>query len=246
MTLLSVNVNKLATIRNSRGKNNPDVVAWAKEIENLGADGITVHPRPDGRHIRFSDVHALKSVVRGELNVEGYPDEQWLQLVLDVKPHQATLVPDPPDALTSNAGWKVAENKSLLADVAARLCLQGIRVSVFIDPFDFSAADVKTLGQIGVSRIELYTERFVEACESPDSQEKAEVFSRYRQAADLALGEGLGLNAGHDLSLDNLAYLISKIPEIDEVSIGHALICDALKYGMAETVRKYREILLKP
>ncbi|MDZ4082662.1 MAG: pyridoxine 5'-phosphate synthase [Bdellovibrionales bacterium] len=236
MTKLSVNINKLATLRNSRGKNNPDVVAWAKEIESFGAHGITVHPRPDGRHIRFQDVYDLKPVVRGEFNIEGYPDPEWLKMVLEVCPDQATLVPDPPGALTSNAGFDVAASADFLKGVIAKLktARSPIRVSVFIDPGVFSNADAKTLKAIGADRIELYTERFAEnpAC-----------VGEYAEAAKWALEAGLGINAGHDLTCENLPILVSAIPRLSEVSIGHALVCDALTFGMRETVAKYLKSL---
>lgn len=237
MTKLSVNINKLATLRNSRGKNNPDVVLWAKEIESFGAHGITVHPRPDGRHIRFQDVYDLKPVVRGEFNIEGYPDAKWLKMVLEVCPDQATLVPDPPGALTSNAGFDVASSADFLQGVIAKLktARSPIRVSIFIDPQVFSIADAKTLKAIGADRIELYTERFAEnpAC-----------VGEYAEASRWALEAGLGLNAGHDLTCENLPILVSAIPQLSEVSIGHALVCDALIFGMRETVAKYLKSLV--
>lgn len=234
MTKLSVNVNKLATIRNSRGKNNPDVLEWARRIEGFGAHGITVHPRPDGRHIRFADVRSLKPQVRGEFNIEGYPEAAWLELVKEVGPDQATLVPDPPDALTSNAGFRVRESLELLR--ATVRFLSGIRVSVFIDPADFSAADAGLLASIGVGRIELYTERYAETFGGPEA---TTVLKGYQQAAKWAQAAGLGVNAGHDLNLLNLPTFVTAIPGLDEVSIGHALICDALEFGMQETVRRY-------
>lgn len=237
MTKLSVNINKLATLRNSRGKNNPDVVNWAREIEALGAHGITVHPRPDGRHIRFQDVYDLKPVVKGEFNIEGYPDAEWLKMVLDVCPDQATLVPDPPNAITSNAGFDVSKSAHFLEDVIRQL-KQGkssIRVSIFIDPVVFSAADAKKLKSIGADRIELYTERFAE---------DPKCVGEYVQAAKWALDAGLGLNAGHDLNCDNLPVLVSAIPSLAEVSIGHALVCDALRWGMPQTITKYLKSLV--
>lgn len=238
MTKLSVNINKLATLRNARGKNNPDVLAWAKEIEQMGAHGITVHPRPDGRHIRFSDVRALRSVVRGEFNIEGYPDEAWLSLVEEVAPDQATLVPDPPDAITSNAGFKVQDSKKFLENVARRL--KKTRISVFVDPADFSAADAKTLKDIGVHRIELYTEAFAENFDGPSA---SKVIASYVQAAIWARDAGLGINAGHDLTSENVSVLVRHIPWIDEVSIGHALVCDALRVGMSSAVKMYLDAL---
>lgn len=236
MTKLSVNINKLATLRNSRGKNNPDLIAWAREIEGFGAHGITVHPRPDGRHIRFQDVYALKPVVKGEFNIEGYPDAQWMRMVLEICPHQATLVPDPPEALTSNAGFNVSQSAGFLEKVIHELksSASEIRVSIFIDPKMFSASDARKLKSLGADRIELYTERFAEDPSCVDE---------YVKAATLALDAGLELNAGHDLTSENLPILVSAIPRLAEVSIGHALICDALKWGMRETIAKYLNAL---
>ncbi len=242
MTKLSVNVNKLATLRNARGGNNPDVLAWSMAIEKLGVHGITVHPRPDERHIRFQDVINIAKHVVGEFNIEGYPDEAWLSLVESVAPDQATLVPDPPEAITSNAGFKVSVARDLLEQVCRRLAKmksrngRAIRISVFVDPYDFSDSDARTLKETGVHRIELYTEKFATHF---DKTNGAEVIGRYRQAAQFARDNGLGVNAGHDLTTENLNVLVSAIPWIDEVSIGHALVCDALELGMKETVRRY-------
>ena len=250
MTLLSVNVNKLATLRNSRGKNNPDVVKGALDILRFGAQGITVHPRPDERHIRRKDVYALKAAldhynVEGpenvgrahiELNIEGYPSEDFLKMVEEVQPGQCTLVPDPPDAITSNAGWKVAKNQELLSRVAERLTNAEVRSSVFVDPFDMEDGEYELLKDIGVDRIELYTERFAETFGTPEG---VKVLARYKRASELARDAGLGINAGHDLSLENLSGLIQEIPWIAEVSIGHALVCDALYLGLEETVKRY-------
>lgn len=245
MTKLSVNINKLATLRNSRGKNNPDVVAWAREIEEIGADGITVHPRPDERHIRRSDVLSLAPIVRGEFNIEGYPDDAWLKLVEQIRPAQATLVPDPPEALTSDAGWRVKASQKVLEVVARRLKAAGVRMSVFIDPRVFDAEDARILRSLGVSRIELFTERWAEtfAEHGEASAEFAKVAAEYKAASQLAQSEGLALNAGHDLNLLNLPRLVSDIPALAEVSIGHALICDALRYGFRETVHRYKQAL---
>jgi pyridoxine 5-phosphate synthase len=251
MTKLSVNVNKLATLRNSRGKNNPDVAALALKIISYGAQGITVHPRPDERHIRRSDVVALALLVREqkvEFNIEGYPSESYLQLIEQVHPDQATLVPDPPEALTSNAGWKLGPNKKFLGQVCERLKRAGARVSVFMDPRDFSpktgaeasAQTVKDLTEIGADRIELYTEEYAEAFPTAQRESVTESYQRLAQAAH---GAGLGINAGHDLDRANLRHLIEKIPFIDEVSIGHALICDALELGLEKTVRAYLDCL---
>lgn len=236
MTKLSVNVNKLATLRNSRGKNNPDVLKWASRIESYGAHGITVHPRPDGRHIRFDDVRRLKPLVRGEFNIEGYPDDEWLKLVLEVRPTQATLVPDPPEALTSNAGFDVSRSQEFLARVVQKLA--SIRVSVFIDPLQFTSSDAENLKKMGVARIELYTERFAEAWDG-NAPQKTKVLEGYRQAAEIAQNAGLGVNAGHDLNLMNLGPFVKGVGNVQEVSIGHALICDALEFGMEPTVKRY-------
>ncbi len=253
MTKLSVNVNKLATLRNARGKNNPDVLKWSLDLESMGVHGITVHPRPDERHIRFSDVHELSKQVRGEFNIEGFPDDRWLELVESVVPDQATLVPDPPDAITSNAGFNVRNSSTLLETVAARIGRlsksrnsgenYGTRISVFIDPYDFTQVDAYLLAEMNIQRIELYTEKFAETF---DKFHGREVTAVYRQAADFAKNAGLGVNAGHDLTAENLKVLIREIPWIDEVSIGHALICDALSFGMKETVKMYLEALQAP
>jgi pyridoxine 5-phosphate synthase len=241
MTKLSINVNKLATLRNARGKNNPDVVASSLNLIKLGAEGITVHPRPDGRHIRHDDVYALKAAIDKEhpgleFNIEGYPSEDFLDMVEEVQPAQCTLVPDPPDAITSNAGWQVQKSAELLKQVAGRLKAKGIRSSVFVDPSTMKTAEYDLLKQMGVDRVELYTEDFAETF----GTEKADKsLKNYIEAATLARNAGLGVNAGHDLSLENLTALITAIPWIDEVSIGHALVCDALWLGFQETVQRY-------
>lgn len=235
-TKLSVNVNKLATLRNSRGKNNPDVLALSLDIIRYGAQGITVHPRPDERHIRKSDVYDLKRAIEVELNIEGYPSEDFLKMVEDVRPAQCTLVPDPPHVLTSNAGWRVSENLELLREVAQRLRSCGIRVSVFIDPDSMKDEEYEKLARSGVDRVELYTEKYAEHFHLAD---RAHVLDGYRRAAEKARAAGLGVNAGHDLNTENLATLVAAIPWIDEVSIGHALICDALIGGMEATVKNY-------
>jgi pyridoxine 5-phosphate synthase len=236
MTKLSVNINKLATLRNSRGKNNPDVVKGALDIVGFGAQGITVHPRPDERHIRRSDVYALKAALTVELNIEGYPSEDFLHMVEEVLPAQVTLVPDPPHVLTSNAGWRVRENRELLQDVAIRLKSKGIRSSVFVDPTTMSDEEYQLLSELGIDRVELYTEEFAEKYQTAESRS---VIEKYKRAAILARNSGLGINAGHDLSLENLAGLVSEIDWIDEVSIGHALIADALYLGLETTVQRY-------
>ncbi len=232
MTRLSVNINKIATLRNARGGNNPDVLKTAMDCEAYGAEGITVHPRPDERHIRYSDVIALKDRVTTEFNIEGYPDERFFELVEIAKPAQATLVPDGPDVLTSNAGWDTVRNKDFLKDVIERLKGLGTRVSVFVDP---TIEMVEGAKAIGADRIELYTEPYA----SQYTIDKEAAVRPYTLAAQKATEIGLGVNAGHDLSLENLAYFIKMVPNVDEVSIGHALICDAIYYGLENTIGLY-------
>lgn len=232
MTKLSVNINKIATLRNARGGNVPDVIKTAMDMERFGAQGITVHPRPDERHIRYADVRELKDVVKTELNVEGYPDEKFLSLVYEVKPDQVTLVPDPPGALTSNAGWDTKEHAAFLKSVTASLKDAGIRVSIFVDP---EVEMVERAVDTGTDRIELYTESYAHGYAA--GREKA--IAPFVSAANAARECGLGLNAGHDLSLENLRYFYLNIPALLEVSIGHALISDALYYGLENTVRMY-------
>ncbi len=256
-TKLSVNVNKIATIRNARGKDNPDVVQTSLDIIRYGAQGITVHPRPDGRHIRRQDVYDLKKAIQVELNIEGYPSQDFLEMNEDVRPAQCTLVPDPPEALTSNAGFRVKSQAELLKIAARRLSAKNIRSSVFVDPATMEDDEYRLLKEIGIDRVELYTERFAErwttasqptganAVSPADALAALDVVASYRRAAELARAAGLGVNAGHDLSLDNLSALISHIPWIDEVSIGHALICDALKFGLETTVGLYLEAIQK-
>lgn len=232
MTRLSVNINKIATLRNARGGNNPDVIKTATDCERFGAQGITVHPRPDERHIRYQDVLDLKQIVTTEFNIEGYPDERYLELVKQVKPAQATLVPDPPQAITSNAGWDTIKHQLFLKDICQQLQAVGIRVSIFVDP---SPRMVEAAITTGTNRIELYTEPY--AREFLVSKEIA--VKPYIESARIAHAGGLGLNAGHDLDLHNLKYLKQSIPYLDEVSIGHALICDALYYGLENTIQLY-------
>jgi pyridoxine 5-phosphate synthase len=236
MTKLSVNINKIATIRNARGGNIPDLLHAAKSIEEFGAEGITVHPRPDERHVRYQDVRDLKSVVKTELNVEGYPSEDFLQLVEGVKPAQVTLVPDPPGVLTSNAGWDTITHVDYLRNIINRLKKGGMRVSVFLNPDPSLIPSAKATGS---DRIELYTEAYASGYLS--NREKA--IAPYIQTAQAAFEAGLGVNAGHDLNLDNLKYFQDNIPGLLEVSIGHALISDALYLGLQETVRAYLERL---
>lgn len=232
MTRLSVNINKIATIRNARGGNMPDVLKAAVDIEGFGAHGITVHPRPDARHIRYDDVRGLRKLVKTELNIEGNPIDSFVDLVMEVVPDQVTLVPDGPDALTSNAGWDTIRHKEFLTEMCRTFHSKGIRVSIFIDPVPEMAAGAK---ECGADRVELYTAGYAEMY--PEDREKA--IADYLCTAEEARRCGLGLNAGHDLSLENLEYFIQTIPWTDEVSIGHALICDALYLGLEKTVKAY-------
>ena len=232
MTKLSVNINKFATLRNARGGNNPDVVRAAKDCESFGAQGITVHPRPDERHITYQDVLNLAPVVTTEFNIEGYPDERYLELVSRVKPTQATLVPDPPDVITSNAGWDTIKCQQQLEEIIGKLKTLGVRTSIFIDPVP---ERIEKAAEIGCDRIELYTERYAHRY----SQDREGAISDYTAAAELAQSLGLGINAGHDLALDNLKYFKQSIPFLDEVSIGHAIVCDALYYGLENTIQLY-------
>lgn len=236
MTKLSVNINKIAVIRNSRGGNLPDVILAARNIERYGAEGITVHPRPDGRHIRYDDVRELKRVLEVEFNVEGNPIESFVDLVTEVRPTQVTLVPDARDAITSNAGWDTIRNRDFLVSVCRKMHECGIRVSIFVNP---DPEMVRGARECGADRVELYTEAYAAGYEA--DREKA--IAPYVAAAEEARRLGLGLNAGHDLNLQNLNYFLRTIPFVDEVSIGHALISDALYFGLENTVTMYlREI----
>lgn len=232
MTRLSVNINKIATLRNARGGNNPDVVKVALDCERFGAGGITVHPRPDERHIRYADVLALKSVVKTEFNIEGYPDKRYMDMVAAVRPAQATLVPDAPDALTSNAGWDTIRNAALLKDIVSELKASKVRVSIFVDP---TPRMVEGAAACGADRIELYTEPYAREFKV----DKSVAIKTYVESARVAHDAGLGVNAGHDLDLNNLPYLVEQMPYLDEVSIGHALICDALYLGLENTIQLY-------
>lgn len=236
MTNLSVNINKVATIRNARGGNMPDVLKVALDAETFGAQGITVHPRPDERHIRYSDVYALKPLVKTEFNIEGYPCESFIDLVLKVKPTQVTLVPDAPDAITSNAGWNVAAHFEQLRELADTFTAQGIRTSIFVGT---DLDNISLAAKTGADRIELYTEPY--ATDYPTDREKA--IAPFVAAANHAKSLGLGVNAGHDLNLENLAFFSQHIPLLDEVSIGHALISDALYMGLQETIKQYKACL---
>ncbi|MBS1729769.1 MAG: pyridoxine 5'-phosphate synthase [Bacteroidetes bacterium] len=237
MTKLSVNLNKFATLRNSRGGNNPDVVKAAIDAQNFGADGITLHPRPDERHIRYDDVHAIRKVIYTELNIEGNCREQkFIDLVLEIKPHQVTLVPDSTNQLTSNHGWDTNLHKNYLKEMVSTFKAAGIRTSIFIDP-DISM--IKAAADTGTDRVELYTESFAKNfVNGPD-----QAIAVYLEAAKMADSLGLALNAGHDLDLLNLAFFSKMIPQLKEVSIGHALICDALYFGFQNTIQMYKRQL---
>jgi pyridoxine 5-phosphate synthase len=232
MTKLSVNINKIATLRNARGGNIPNVIEAAINAEKFGAQGITVHPRPDERHIRYNDVRELKKHITTEFNVEGFPSEKFMQLVTEVVPTQVTLVPDPPDAITSNAGWDTKKNLDFLKEIITTLKKYNIRPSIFVDT---NPENIKYALQTGTTRIELYTEPY--AANFDKDPKKA--IENFIAAAEYAKKLGLGINAGHDLNLKNLNFFIKNIPFIDEVSIGHALISDALYFGLENTIQMY-------
>lgn len=232
MTRLSVNINKIATLRNARGKNLPDVLKAAIDCERYGAQGITVHPRPDERHIRYQDVRDLKPILKTEFNIEGYPSEKFINLVLSVKPAQVTLVPDAPDVLTSNAGWDTIKNETFLKEVIKEFKNKGIRTSIFVDP---NIEMIKNAAKTGTDRIELYTESYANNFYS----DKEKAIKAFIESAKVANELGLGINAGHDLNLDNLKYFAQNIEGLLEVSIGHALICDALYYGIENSIQLY-------
>lgn len=236
MTKLSVNINKVATIRNARGGNNPDILQIARDCESFGAEGITVHPRPDERHIRYNDVIALKPILTTEFNIEGYPQKSFIDLVKSVRPTQVTLVPDAPDQITSNSGWDTKANYEFLSDIVSDFTELGIRTSIFIgtDP-----EMIEYAAKTGTDRVELYTEPYASAyVKDPEA-----AVAPFVEAAKIARKNGLGVNAGHDLSLENLAFIHQHIPWIDEVSIGHALICDSLYFGLKDTIQKYKDCL---
>ena len=232
MTRLSVNINKIATLRNARGSNNPDVLKTAIDCQRYGAQGITVHPRPDERHIRRSDVLAIRPHINTEFNIEGYPSPSFMELVLEVKPHQVTLVPDPPEAITSSEGWDTLKHADFLKDITAQLKAAGIRSSIFIGT---DHALIRGAAATGTDRVELYTEPY--ATMFPEDPEAA--VAPFISAAEVAREAGLALNAGHDLDLDNLRWFVQHIPWIEEVSIGHALVCDSLYYGLENTIGMY-------
>ena len=241
MTKLSVNINKFATLRNARGGNLPDIIQVARDCERFGADGITVHPRPDERHIRYQDVRDLKPVVTTEFNIEGYPSKDFMDLVLEVKPHQCTLVPDPPGVITSNTGWDTIQHQAFLKDVISTLKKAGIRVSIFLNPEIHQVAGAKSAG---ADRIELYTGPYAEEYTNARTQpQNFRLFNDYKNTAKEASAAGLELNAGHDLNLDNLRFFKLHIPQLKEVSIGHALVCDAIYMGLENTIQLYKRQL---
>lgn len=232
MTRLSVNINKVATLRNARGENVPDVIKFATDCENFGAQGITVHPRPDERHITRRDVELLKDVVTTEFNIEGYPDERFMEIVAEVRPAQATLVPDAPGVLTSSAGWNVIDNLEFLKDIVSRLKEMGVRTSIFVDP---DIRQIEAAAETGADRVELYTKPYAD---NYHTNREAAV-KPYIQASEAAARCGLGVNAGHDLNSENLRYFATSLPKLDEVSIGHAIISEALYLGIEATIRLY-------
>lgn len=237
MAKLSVNINKVATLRNARGENVPDVVQFAKDCEKFGAQGITVHPRPDQRHITYQDVKDLRKVVTTEFNIEGFPSKEFMDLVLEVKPDQVTLVPDPPGALTSSEGWDTVINQKVLKEICDLLRNNGIRSSIFVNP---RGEMVVGAANAGADRVELYTKPYADMFR----EDREFAVAPYIEAATVAREANLGVNAGHDLNLENLAYFAEMIPWLDEVSIGHALISDALYYGIKDTILKYKQELV--
>lgn len=236
MTKLSVNINKIATLRNARGGNVPNLIQFAKDCERFGADGITVHPRPDERHITLSDVYELKSVVNTEFNIEGYPDKRFMKIINEIKPAQATLVPDPPDVLTSNTGWDVIKNMIQLKEIILEIQSHGVRVSIFLNP---EINQVYAAKESGTNRIEFYTGPYAEEFHA----NKVKAIEKYITAANVAHELKLGINAGHDLNLDNLKFFNQSLVQLHEVSIGHALISDALYFGIENTIQLYKRQL---
>lgn len=240
MTKLSVNINKIATLRNARGGNIPDVSKAATDVQLFGADGVTVHPRPDERHIRYQDVYNIRPLIKTEFNIEGYPSKSFIDLVLKVHPHQVTLVPDPPEAITSNAGWDTHTHLNFLQDVIGQFKEAGIRTSIFVDT---NAENIQGAVQTDTDRIELYTEPYA----AMFTKDKDRAIAPFVEAANLANKLGLKINAGHDLNLENLAFFCSHIPFLKEVSIGHALIADALYFGLEKTIQLYKaQLVVKP
>ncbi|MCU4154900.1 pyridoxine 5'-phosphate synthase [Carboxylicivirga sp. A043] len=238
MTKLSVNINKVATLRNSRGGDTPNVLKAAIDVQEFGGDGVTVHPRPDERHIRYQDVYDIRPVIKTEFNIEGYPSKDFIDLVLAVKPHQVTLVPDPPEALTSNAGWDTVKNVTFLQDVIGQFSEAGIRTSIFVDT---DLRNIEGAVKTNTDRIELYTEPYA----TDYAKDREAAIAPFVEAAELANKIGLKINAGHDLNLDNLKYFNQRIPYLKEVSIGHALISDALYIGLEKTIQLYQQQLIK-
>ncbi len=236
MTHLSVNINKIATLRNARGENVPDVLRVARDCEAFGADGITVHPRPDERHIRHDDVFRLRPLVKTEFNIEGYPSPEFMDLVLKVKPEQVTLVPDAADALTSSAGWEIAPNFDFLCEIVERLRDAGIRTSIFVGT---DTDNIRLAAKTGADRIELYTKPYADNY----ATDRAAAVAPFVEASRVAHSVGLGVNAGHDLNLENLEYFHTSLPHLNEVSIGHALIADALYLGLKQTIERYQSCL---
>ena len=236
MTKLSVNINKIATLRNARGGNTPNLLTAAINCQLFGADGITVHPRPDERHIRYKDVLEIKPIITTEFNIEGYPSEEFITLVLSVKPDQVTLVPDAHDAITSNAGWDTLKNRIFLTEIISEFNKGGIRTSLFVDT---NPVNIENAALTGARRIELYTEPYA----TNFNKNATEAVQPFIMAAEIARNVGLGLNAGHDLNLDNLQYFHQSIPWLDEVSIGHALISDAIYLGLENTIQMYKRHL---
>lgn len=237
-TNLSVNINKIATLRNARGENVPDVQKVAVDCESFGADGITVHPRPDERHIRRDDVFKLRPLIKTEFNIEGYPSQDFIDLVLMVRPEQVTLVPDAPSQLTSNTGWDVADNIDFLSEIVDTFKNAGIRTSIFVNP---DPDNIRNAARTGADRVELYTKPYADLY--PKDPEAA--VAPFVEASKVAHSVGLGVNAGHDLNLENLGFFHERLPHLDEVSIGHALISDALYLGLKETIRRYKDCLKK-
>lgn len=238
MTKLSVNINKIATLRNARGANVPNLLQLATDIQDFGADGITVHPRPDERHIKYDDVNELKPIINTEFNIEGYPNKKFIDLVRNVKPHQVTLVPDKPNAITSNSGWDTIKNYSFLKEIITELNLNSIRTSIFLDP---NIKFIDSAAKTGADRIELYTEFYSKKFEiNPNI-----AISNYISTANEAINFGLGINAGHDLNLKNIEFFSSRIPNLLEVSIGHALICESLYLGLENVINLYKSKLSK-
>lgn len=237
MTNLSVNINKVATLRNARGENVPDILQVAADCEKFGADGITVHPRPDERHIKRADVLALRPIIKTEFNIEGYPSEEFIKLVTMVKPSQVTLVPDAPDALTSSAGWNVTDNFELLSELVELFHSAGVRTSIFVGT---DIEHIKAAANTGADRVELYTKPYADLYDA----DPGKAVKPFAEASIAAHKAGLGVNAGHDLSLKNLAFFHKNVPFLSEVSIGHALICDALYLGLQETILQYKKCLI--